>query len=158
MGVLYYYRMQLTSPAFIDNQHIPDQYTCHGEDISPPLRIEDVPEKTVSLALIVDDPDAPKGDWVHWVMWNIPAGTREIPEDGVPPGATEGSTDFGTIGYGGPCPPSGIHRYHFKLYALDTMVSLDSTATKKDLLEAISGHSIDETLLIGLYGRLTNAT
>ena len=116
--------MKLTSPAFISYNHIPSRYTCDGEDFSPPLVIEDIPEKTRSLALIADDPDAPNGTWVHWLAWNMDPRLSGIPENSVPNGTVEGITSFGKPGWGGPCPPSGVHRYFFKLYALDTELNL----------------------------------
>ncbi len=143
--------MKILSPAFGHNQFIPSRYTCEGEDINPPLIFEEVPEAAESLVLIVDDPDAPGGDWVHWTLWNISPEIKEIKEDSVPSGAQEGLTDFGHSGYGGPCPPSGIHRYYFKLYALDTRLDLDPSAKKADIIRATTGHIIDKAILIGLY-------
>ena len=137
---------------------IPSTYTCDGKDISPPLKWEGVPEATKSIALISDDPDAPMGTWVHWVMWNIPADAQGLPEN-VPPdpqlpdGSRQGITDFGRSGYGGPCPPSGTHRYYFKLYALDTMLELPTSARKGDLLKAVENHVIAEGQLMGRYSR-----
>jgi Raf kinase inhibitor-like YbhB/YbcL family protein len=145
--------MKIESPAFENNQSILSKYTCDGENISPPLKINDVPEGTKSLVLIVDDPDAPVGTWVHWTVWNINPQTKEIPEGVEPEGAVEGLTDFGSPGYGGPCPPSGKHRYFFKLYALDILLSLDSSAETKDIEEAMEGHILDKAELIGLYSR-----
>lgn len=143
--------MKLTSSAFADNNFIPAKYTCDGENVSPPLEISDVPENVQSLVLIVDDPNAPAGDWVHWTLWNIPPQTKNILENSVPAGANEGITDFGRPGYGGPRPPSGVHHYQFKLYALDSTLDLGSNATKKDIEKAMNSHVISETLLIGLY-------
>jgi Raf kinase inhibitor-like YbhB/YbcL family protein len=143
--------MKISSPAFAENSKIPKRYTCDGENGSPPLTIADVPEGATSLALIADDPDAPAGTWVHWVVWNIDAGTREI-KAGVPPaGAVQGVNSFAKNGYGGPCPPSGSHRYFFKLYALDTALNLDSRATKADLEKAMKGHVIAEARIMGRY-------
>ena len=110
--------------------------------------------EAVSLALIVDDPDAPAGDWVHWTVWNISPETVEITE-GSPPSGVEGTTDFGKTGWGGPCPPSGTHRYFFKLYALDQELDLDSSATKSEIETAITGHVLDKAELVGLYERAT---
>ena len=117
--------VEVTSPAFHDGGSIPSKYTCDGQNVSPPLKWNTIPEGTKSIALIVDDPDAPRGDWVHWVVYDLPASLRELPER-VPPdeeilgnGGRQGTTDFGKIGYGGPCPPGGTHRYFFKIYALD---------------------------------------
>ena len=145
--------MRLTSPAFENNQLIPSKYTCDGEDINPPLRIEGVPEETKSLVLIVDDPDAPLGTWDHWIVWNIDPSTSLIEENKVPEGAIEGKNDFGKNSYGGPCPPSGTHRYHFKLYALDKKLQLDSSSEREAVEKAMEGHILDWAELIGLYGR-----
>lgn len=145
--------MKLESPVFIDNEKIPVKYTCDGEDVNPPLIISGVPVGAKSLALIVDDPDAPMGDWVHWLVWNINPQIRKIEEDSVPDGGKEGMTDFGEPGWGGPCPPSGQHRYQFKLYALDTLLDLDEQATKADLLAAMQDHILAEAKLVGLYQR-----
>jgi Raf kinase inhibitor-like YbhB/YbcL family protein len=145
--------MKLTSTAFTHNENIPSKYTCDGEDLSPPLTVSGVPASAKSLALIVDDPDAPAGDWVHWTLWNIKPDTTEIVEDKVPQGATEGYTDFGKPGWGGPCPPSGVHHYQFKLYALDSVLDLPATARKADLEKAMKEHSLDSTVLVGLYQR-----
>jgi len=145
--------MKLTSAAFQANGEIPSKYTCDGLNVSPPLIIEGVPAGAKSLVLIVDDPDAPVGDWVHWLVWNIKPETKEIAENSVPEGAVQGTTDFGKPGWGGPCPPSGIHHYQFKLYALDAELSLSSGTKKADLEKAVSPHTIDSTLLVGLYQR-----
>lgn len=143
----------ITSPAFRHEGRIPSPYTCDGEDINPSLEISGVPEGTKSLALIVDDPDAPRGDWVHWLVWNIAPHTATIAEDSVPAGSTEGTTDFNRTGWGGPCPPSGTHRYFFKLYALDVVLDLDASASKHDLEQAMESHIIDEAVLMGKYSR-----
>ena len=150
--------MKLTSTAFGEGGMIPAQYTCNGPDISPPLNWEDVPEQTKSLALIADDPDAPVGTWVHWVLYNLPADTHELQEDlpktkVLPNGAMQGTNDFRKIGYGGPCPPGGTHRYFFKLYALDELVDLNPGARKKDLLDAMKGHILAECQLMGKFSR-----
>lgn len=145
--------MQLTSSVFPAHQPIPVPYTCDGADVSPPLSLAGVPEGARSIALIVDDPDAPRGDWVHWTVWNISPDTREIPENTVPADTTEGVTDFGKPGYGGPCPPSGTHRYQFKAYALDTMLDLPSSARKANLERAMAGHILAQTVLVGTYRR-----
>jgi len=145
--------LSIASKAFLPGGMIPSKYTCDGADVSPPLLIGNVPEKTRSLALIVDDPDAPVGTWVHWVVWNIEAGTREIPENSVPPGALQGTNDFRKREYGGPCPPSGTHRYFFKLYALDAPLSAQAGATKARIEEAMKGHVLAQAELIGLYKR-----
>ena len=144
--------LKLTSTEFDNNTNIPDRYTCKGKDINPPLNIENIPEETVSLALIMDDPDAPVGIWDHWIIWNI-SPTGKIDEDTVPEGSTQGKNSWGRSDYGGPCPPSGTHRYIFKIYALDTTLDLDSTATKKDLENAMDGHIIEKAELIGLFSK-----
>ena len=145
--------MQLTSSAFENNQSIPTKYTCDADDINPPLLISDAPKDAQSLVLIVDDPDAPAGDWVHWTLWNINPTTTEIPKNSTPDGATEGMTDFGRTGWGGPCPHSGTHHYQFKLYALDTMLNLQPSAKKKEVELAMDWHILEQTQLIGLYER-----
>jgi Raf kinase inhibitor-like YbhB/YbcL family protein len=150
--------MKLTSPAFTEGGMIPAQYTCNGADISPPLAWEEVPEDAKSLALIVDDPDAPVGTWVHWVLYNLPASTRELKENITKTkilldGAMQGTNDFRKIGYNGPCPPGGTHRYFFKLYALDEMVDLNPGARKKDLVDAMKGHILAECQLMGKFSR-----
>lgn len=155
---------QITSPAFGHNQMIPVKYTCQGEDINPPLVIENIPRGTGSLILIMDDPDAPMGTWVHWTVWNITPHTGEIPENSIPKRAPwdpespmtplpamEGMTDFGKPGYGGPCPPSGTHRYFFKLYALDARLAFQGTPSRQELEKAMQGHILDKAELIGLY-------
>ena len=140
--------MNIISPAFAHNTMIPKKYTCQGKDISPPLTISDIPEGTVSLALIIDDPDAPMRTWDHWIIWNIKP-TREIKEDSAP--GTQGKNSWGRQDYGGPCPPSGTHRYFFKLYAIDTEMDLSAGATKGDLEAAMKGHILEQAELIGLY-------
>ena len=146
-------RLSISSPAFAPNGPIPSKHTCDGIDVNPPLSIGNVPEAAKSLALIVDDPDAPGGTWVHWVVWNIAPGTKEIPGDSVPQGALQGTNDFRNRNYGGPCPPSGTHRYFFKLYALDAVLPLKAGATKADLEPAMKGHILAQAELIGQYGR-----
>jgi len=145
--------MKISSPAFGQNGTIPKKYTCDGENVNPPLSISQVPPSTQSLVLIMDDPDAPGRTFVHWTLWNIDPKITEIPENEVPEGARQGLTDFGTSGYGGPCPPSGIHRYFFKLYALDSKLELPSNAKKADLEQAMKGHILAQAELIGLYSR-----
>lgn len=140
--------MKLSSPAFENNQSIPAKYTCQGDDINPPLAIEDIPEGTKGLALIVDDPDAPRGSWVHWVVFDIPV-VSSIEEDSIP--GKLGITDSGRRDYHGPCPSSGTHRYFFKIYALDTMLNLTEGITKKDLEAKMQGHILDKAEIIGLY-------
>lgn len=146
-------RLHLSSPAFQAFGRIPAKYTCDGEDISPALDIAGVPEGTRSLALILDDPDAPHGTWSHWLLWNIPPETTHIEEGQTPVQSVQGTTDFRRTHYGGPCPPSGTHRYRFKLYALDKVLDLPTTTRQKDLEKAIKGHSLAQGELIGTYGR-----
>ena len=145
--------MMLKSPAFDHEGFIPSKYTCQGEDVNPELVIEDVPEGTKSLVLIMDDPDAPMGTWDHWVVWNIPPNVTVIGEDNVPPGAIIGKNSWGKNEYGGPCPPSGVHRYFFKLYALDTELDLGPSSTKHDVEEAMKGHVLAEAVLMGKYSK-----
>jgi Raf kinase inhibitor-like YbhB/YbcL family protein len=140
--------MKLTSPAFENNKSIPSKYTCQGEDINPALVIEGIPEGTKSLALIVDDPDAPMGMWVHWVVYDIALIPR-IDENSIP--GKQGINDFRRKDYGGPCPPSGTHRYFFKLYALDQELGLDEGINKKGLEKAMQAHILQKAELIGLY-------
>lgn len=150
--------IEITSFAFAEGDLIPSKYTCDGSGISPPLQWGLVPGETKSIALICDDPDAPIGTFVHWVIFSLPAETKEI-EENVPPaktlpnGAKQGTNGFGTIGYGAPCPPSGTHRYFFKIYALDMELDLAAGATKSDLLNAIEGHILGQGQLIGKYKR-----
>ncbi len=145
--------LKISSPQFAHNESIPAKYTCDGADASPPLKIEGVPGGTKALALVVDDPDAPAGTWVHWVVWDIPPETGEIRENSVPAGASQGKNDWGRNSYGGPCPPSGSHRYFFKLYALDATLNLGADTTKKGLEKAMEGHVIARAELIGVYKR-----
>lgn len=151
--------LPLTSTAFTEGGPIPAQYTCDGTDISPPLKWSNVPPGTRSLALICDDPDAPAGTWVHWVLYGLPPTVTELSE-GVPTteatvnGAKQGLNDFRRIGYGGPCPPpGGPHRYFFKLYALDTALNLKARATKPELRRVMEGHILAEGQLMGTYKR-----
>ena len=133
---------------------IPKRYTCDGENLSPPLKIEGIPEGTESLTLFVEDPDAPAGNWVHWLVWNISPQFNEIPEGSVPPSAIQGTNDFGQEGWGGPCPPPGpAHRYIFKLFALDTLLELKKGEGKPLLEKAMEGHILAQTELIGMYER-----
>lgn len=142
--------MKITSPEFKHNEFIPKKFTCEGSDINPVLTIEDIPKDTKSLALIVDDPDAPMGTWVHWVVYDIPVVPR-IDEDSIP--GKQGGNDFNRQDYGGPCPPSGTHRYFFKMYALDTQLNLAEGISKKALEKAMEGHILGKAELIGLYQR-----
>lgn len=143
----------ISSPAFRHGGAIPIRFTCDGIDASPPLVIGKVPPKTRALALIMDDPDAPSGTWVHWVVWNIPAHTREIPEYGLPLSANQGRNSWKRTGYGGPCPPSGTHRYFFRLYALDSLLQLSPSTTKADLEQDMQGHILAQGELMGTYRR-----
>lgn len=144
--------MELKSPAFEHGGQIPSQHTCDGADASPALEISNVPEGTAALALVMDDPDAPGGTFDHWLVWNIPPQTTTIPE-GTEPEGVQGRTDFGKLGYGGPCPPSGTHRYRFKLCALDGRLDLKQGARKAQLEGAMEGHVLAEALLQGTYTR-----
>ncbi|KAA0895471.1 YbhB/YbcL family Raf kinase inhibitor-like protein [Oryzomonas rubra] len=143
--------LTISSPGFSHGEAIPSRHTCDGNDTSPAIVIGRVPQATQSLALVMDDPDAPMGDWVHWVVWNIPPQTREIPEHGLPPQAVQGKNDWHRNSYGGPCPPSGIHRYFFRVYALDTVLKLGSSTTKGDLERAMQGHVLAKGELMGTY-------
>ncbi len=145
--------MKIESRAFMPGGTIPARYTCDGPDVSPPLRITGVPPGAKSLALIVDDPDAPGGTWVHWVVWNIAPDTAAVGEGRAPGGAEQGTNDFGKRGYGGPCPPSGVHRYFFRLYALDARLEPGGKATGADLERAMKGHVLGQAELVGRYGR-----
>lgn len=145
--------LTVSSPVFKNNGTIPSKYTCDGVNVNPPLFIEHVPAGAKSLALMVDDPDAPAGIWVHWVLWNIDLETREIRENSVPKGAQQGMNDFRKQPYSGPCPPSGTHRYFFRLYALDTVLTVSPDATKAVLEEAMKGHIIEQAYIVGLYKR-----
>ena len=145
--------LNISSPAFEMNGLIPAKYTCDGLNVNPPLVIGGVPSGTKSLALIVDDPDAPMGIWVHWVVWNVKPTTREIKESSVANGAVEGVNDFRRNAYGGPCPPSGTHRYFFKLYALDTSLELSPNMNKAGLESAMKGHVLSQTEFVGIYKR-----
>lgn len=143
--------MIINSPAFKNGVSIPDIYTCKGQNISPPLEIKDAPANAKSLVLLVDDPDAPSGDWVHWIVWNIDPKTTVIETDSVPAGAEEGKNGSGHNKYDGPCPPSGVHHYQFKVYALDKTLDLEPTTQKPELLQAMTGHVMDQAVLVGTY-------
>jgi len=140
------------SPAFQNGQRIPSKYTCDGDDVPPPLALENIPQYTVSLVLIVDDPDAPSGTWDHWILFNIPKDTTRIAEDIAQTG-THGKTSWGNTSYGGPCPPHSTHRYFFKIYALDTNLRLPEGSTKEEVLEAMKGHILKQSELMGTYTR-----
>ena len=146
-------KMNIQSSAFVHNQKIPSQYTCDGENTNPPLSFNELPEKTKSLVLIVDDHDASVGMWVHWTVWNIDPIDVVIKEGEGSATGVEGVNSFGSIGYGGPCPLGGMHRYFYKVYALDSMLDLDSSATKDSIVKAMEGHIIEKAELIGLYAR-----
>jgi hypothetical protein len=148
----------VTSPAFASMAPIPQKYTCDGADISPPLQWAGIPPQAKSIVCISDDPDAPMGTWVHWVVYDIPPTIDSLGEDQpktdtLACGARQGKTDFGKIGYGGPCPPGGTHRYFFKIYALDAMLNLASGKTKHDIEKAMKGHILSQGELIGAYSR-----
>jgi Raf kinase inhibitor-like YbhB/YbcL family protein len=149
---------ELTSTEFNNGESIPVRFSCDGENVSPPLQWGDPPEGTVSFVLISDDPDAPGGTWVHWLLYNIPADARALPEaisaeEELPDGSRHGENSFGRLDYGGPCPPSGTHRYFFKLYALDVILDLEPGANKETLLQAMEGHILAEVVLMGTYSR-----
>ena len=157
-------KFDLLSKAFNNGEEIPTKYTCEGMNISPPLTVVGVPDKTQSLVIIIDDPDAPdpqapKMTWVHWVLYNLPADTSELPEAVVrydlPPGTREGRNDWKNLGYGGPCPPIGRHRYFHKVHALDTLLPNLNAPTKIDLERAMQGHVLSKAELIGTYAKGT---
>jgi Raf kinase inhibitor-like YbhB/YbcL family protein len=150
--------MRIESSAFEPAGMIPPEHTCDGKDVSPPLAWTDPPESTASFALICDDPDAPSRTWVHWLVWNIPPAERRlaqgIPKSAeLPGGARQGTNDFRRLGYGGPCPPSGTHRYFFRLFALDATLNLSAGATREELERAMSGHLLGQAELMGKYRR-----
>lgn len=149
--------LHLTSPVIRD-QSIPQHYSCDGDNVSPPLQWENVPEGTESFAIIAEDPDAPGGTFIHWILYNLPPALRWLPEDVrrdgmLPNGARQGRNSFQKIGYDGPCPPGGVHRYFFRLYALDTRLELPPAANKEDLLDAMDGHILAEAEMMGKYTR-----
>jgi Raf kinase inhibitor-like YbhB/YbcL family protein len=150
--------LNIKSPAFESGEFIPKKYTCDDVNISPPLEWTELPDGVKSIALICDDPDAPMGTWVHWVIYNIPPTTNKLSEN-IPTekvlenGALQGTNDFHKIGYGGPCPPGGTHRYFFKVYALDTELDLGEGATKEVLLNGMQSHILAEGELVGKYSR-----
>jgi hypothetical protein len=145
-------KMKITSSALQEGASIPSKFTCDGADTSPPLQIADVPSGAKALALIVDDPDAPSGLFTHWTVWNIPAQTGAIGEGSTPKGV-QGTNDFGKSGYGGPCPPSGTHRYYFKVFALDRELDLRFGAKRGQLDAAMKGHIVAQGELMGRYSR-----
>ena len=150
--------IKVTSTAFSQEGLIPSKYTCDGADVSPPLQWQGIPQGTKSIALISDDPDAPVGTWVHWVLFNIPPDAASLdenvpPQETLPNGARQGKNDFGKIGYGGPCPPGGTHRYFFEICALDTLLDLPPGSKKSDLLKDMEGHILGRGRLMGKYKR-----
>lgn len=146
--------MKISSPAFADSASIPSRYTCDGQNISPPLQIGQVPAEAKSLALVLHDPDAPApGGFTHWVVWNIPPQTKEIPENALPMGAVQGRNGTGKSQWTAPCPPSGTHRYQFTLYALDTVLNIPSSTDQPGLEKAMQGHILAQQMLVGLYQR-----
>lgn len=150
--------MKIFSAAFDDAETIPAKYTCDGENVSPAIQWSDVPAGARSVALICDDPDAPKKDFTHWVLYNVLPEMRTLPEhlpprNELPDGGRQGTNDFGKVGYGGPCPPSGTHRYRFTLYALDTKLGVPPASPRKDVDKAMQGHVIETAQLTGIYAR-----
>lgn len=150
--------LELRSEAFDDGSEIPAEYTCDGENVSPALAWSGAPDATESFVLIMDDPDAPGGTFVHWIAYDLPASTTELsrdvpPETVLPPGGVHGENSWGRLGYGGPCPPDGTHRYVFKLYALDTSLRLAPGAGKRAVLDAMEGHVVADARLVGEYTR-----
>ena len=144
--------MKITNSAFQEGGNIPSKFTCDGGDTSPPLQIAEVPSGAKSLALVVDDPDAPSGLFTHWIVWNISPQTNAIAEGSAPKGV-QGANDFGKSGYGGPCPPSGTHRYYFKIFALDRELDLLSGTKRNQLDAAMKGHVVAQGELMGRYSR-----
>ncbi len=151
-------KFSLSSSAFKDGEMIPQKYTADGQNVSPPLKWDSIPTGSKSLALIADDPDAPMGTWVHWVIFNIPITETGLPEGiptkaSLPDGSLQGTNGSHELGYDGPSPPSGTHRYYFKLFALDTLLKLSSGITKPELLKAMEGHIVGQAQLMGRYSR-----
>jgi len=145
--------VRISTPAFNERRPIPERFTADGRNVSPPLNISGVPRGAKSLALIVDDPDAPMGTWDHWLVWNIKPDTKTIPEDSVPRGAVVGRNDAGTATYVGPSPPRGTHRYFFRLYALDTKLDLPPASDRRSLEDAMQNHILARTQLLSRYAR-----
>ncbi len=151
--------MQVSTKSFSVGGEIPKRYTCDGADVSPQLSWSDPPQGSQSLALIADDPDAPRGTWTHWVVYDLPTGTKELAEDvrkidQMPGGGSQGRNDFGKIGYGGPCPPPGKpHRYFFRVFALDKTLGLKPGASRKEVESAMQGHVLEQGEVMGRYGR-----
>ena len=146
-------KMKITSAAFQENGNIPAKFTCDGAGVNPALRFHDTPVEAKSLVLIVDDPDAPSGLFTHWIVWNIDPKTTEIGEGATPQSGVQGTNDFGKSGYGGPCPPSGIHRYYFRIFALDRMLDLKPGAKRPELDAVMRGHVVAQGELMGRYSR-----
>src|SRR2546423_653414 len=146
-------KMKITSPAFQEGGTIPEKFSKNGENVNPELRIEDAPADAKSLALIVEDPDAPVGLFTHWLVWNIDPKTAEIAENSVPKGALQGMNDYPNLGYGGPQPPSGTHRYYFKIFAVDRTLDLKSGAKRREVDAAMQGHVIAQGELMGRYSK-----
>ncbi len=146
--------LEITSPAFDHEEMIPKKYTCQGDDVNPELEIQGIPEETKSLILIMDDPDAPIGTWDHWVVWNLDPSISKIEEDSIPKEGVVGKNSWARNDYGGPCPPSGTHRYYFKLYALDTQLALEKKNNKKTVEKAMKDHVIEQAVLMGKYKKL----
>ncbi len=150
--------IKIKSKVFDEGEPIPVKYTCSGIDVSPPLEWESLPEDTVSIAIICEDPDAPGGTWSHWVIFNLPAVARNLPEhvmgrEILDNGAVQGLNDFGKVGYGGPCPPNGTHHYYYKIFALNTKLDLPPRTTRKTFLESINEHVIDQGQIMGTFTR-----
>jgi Raf kinase inhibitor-like YbhB/YbcL family protein len=145
--------MRISSPVFMGDGTIPSLYSCDGSNVSPPLEIFEVPDNTQSLVLIMHDPDAPGGDFIHWLLWNIDSKTKTIAEGTVSENLIHGTNSFGHLNYDGPCPPSSTHHYYFNLYALDLMLDLETGSDKDDLEAAMQGHIIDQAETVGLYSR-----
>jgi len=145
--------LKISSPAFENGGKIPKKYTCDGENVNPFLKIENAPSNAKSLALVFDDIDAPRGTYVHWILWNLAPDVKEVKENSVPEGAVQGLNDFKKRNYGGPCPPGRAHKYVFKIYALDTLLNLNPNGTKKDLEKVMESHVISRAQLTGLYKR-----
>lgn len=145
--------MKIKSPAFEENQPIPPVYTCDGDNVNPPLQISDVPANAQSLALIVDDPDAPNGTFTHWLLWNMSPQNHEIAENSAPDGATQGTNGADQLGYLGACPPSGVHHYRFKLYALSKKLNVTQNISREELEREMEGNIIEKAELVGVYSR-----
>ena len=145
--------ISITSSAFARQGNIPEKYTCKGDNVNPPIHVENIPINAKSVVLIMDDPDAPGETWDHWIMWDIPATTKDIQENSVPRGAIQGTNSWGNTKYQGPCPPSGTHRYVFKVYALDTTVELRTNSKKNAVEQAMRGHIIARGELIGMFSK-----